>query len=136
MILCLFNFYKPEQNSVNLYYLLICKSCTHYKYSQSQFIPYVFTVVNNQNDPVNRERKIAQPEDEQVSEREQAQRYLVLNTASKQLEFKSAGGVVEVVMSLVGLDGVAKVFKFVFNNKDTLFQVFSMLKCFFNGGGT
>lgn len=39
-------------------------------------------------------------------------------------------------MSLVGLDGIAKVFKFVFNNKDNLFHVYSLVKCFFNGGGT
>ena len=38
-------------------------------------------------------------------------------------------------MSLTGLDGAVKIFKFVFNNKDTLFNVYNMVKCFFNGGG-
>lgn len=53
----------------------------------------------------------------------------------KELEFNATGKTVEIVMSLVGLDGVAKVLKFVFNNKDTLFHVYSMVKCFFNGKG-
>lgn len=43
----------------------------------------------------------------------------------------SGQGLVEVSLSLMGLNGVVKVVKFVFNNKDTLFKVYGVMKCFF-----
>ena len=42
-----------------------------------------------------------------------------------------AGDTIEVILSLIGFNGVVRIVKFVFKNKDTLYKVLNSLKCFF-----
>lgn len=47
----------------------------------------------------------------------------------------AAGDTVEVVLTLIGLSGAVRVLRFVFNNKDSLYKVYFLLKSFFNKNG-